>query len=139
MYFYLFTQLNDQSPAESEDREYNDDSDQEITNDNGNSNVSKDMMKKKKKKKKKKALKNNQRHSSEDIDEVERSVQEVNAILGDSVKSLTTVENSHKEHNKKKGIINVEYKHLNPKTELKRIFGNKIIQSQQWYQQCYVY
>lgn len=68
------------------------------------------------------------------MDEVERSVREVNKILGDAVISRQSnigMVKVDKLLNSKRNILNVQHKHLNPNNELKRIFGSKIIQTEQ--------
>ncbi|KAL3275121.1 hypothetical protein HHI36_019892 [Cryptolaemus montrouzieri] len=66
------------------------------------------------------------------IDEVERSVREVNKLLGETYDpNVSTVLPPLKcERNGPKNILHVQHKHLNPNNELKRIFGSKIIQSE---------
>lgn len=78
-------------------------------------------------------MKNNQQQSSDDVDEVERSIQEVNAVLGDTAVPHEVRENNLRSTNAVKEILSVKLKHLNPKTELKRIFGSKIVKSEQRY------
>lgn len=94
-----------------------------------------DVGKRKKKKKKKKATKQQQNtRSSEDNvedDEVERSVKEVNRILGE----VAPATSANYDHNlvlfgTRKSSLGIEHKHLNPSNELKRIFGSKIIQAE---------
>ncbi|XP_017781090.1 PREDICTED: transcription factor 25 [Nicrophorus vespilloides] len=97
-----------------------------------------EAVKRKKKKKKKKSGKSaNVERSSEDnadIDEVERSVREVNKLLGESIiaRSSSTGSGSKVERHShsRKNILSIQHKHLNPQNELKRIFGSKIIQSE---------
>jgi hypothetical protein len=65
-------------------------------------------------------------------DEVERSVREVNELLGDNVneearRELAATSSS----GAKKGILGIEHRRLNPNNELKRIFGSKIVQNEQ--------
>ncbi|KAJ8962953.1 hypothetical protein NQ314_005670 [Rhamnusium bicolor] len=66
------------------------------------------------------------------IDEVERSVREVNRLLGENyVPKVSTPTNvKHDKTSHRKNILSVQHKHLNPNNELKRIFGSKIIQSE---------
>lgn len=67
------------------------------------------------------------------MDEIERSVREVNQLLGENYIPGSSASNirSEKLLHMKKSILNVQHKHLNPNNELKRIFGSKIIQSEQ--------
>lgn len=68
------------------------------------------------------------------VDEVERSVREVNRLLGDNFAHKTpTASNTKAERSVhiRKSILSVQHRHLNPNNELKRIFGSKIVQSEQ--------
>lgn len=89
--------------------------------------------KKKKKKKRKKSTRQQQNaRSSEDNiedDEVERSVKEVNRILGEAAPAPSSYHDLHSSSHHKCSL-GVEHKHLNPSNELKRIFGSKIIQAE---------
>ncbi|KAH1008137.1 hypothetical protein HUJ05_008720 [Dendroctonus ponderosae] len=96
-------------------------------------NVQECPKKKRKKKKKKNSGKHaaNQHRSSEDnadVDEVERSLREVNSLLGETPQIVTE---SRKAQHHQKSILNIQHKHLNPNNELKRIFGSKVIQAEQ--------
>lgn len=62
-------------------------------------------------------------------DEVERSVKEVNRILGEAAPAPSSHHVLHSSGNHKCSL-GVEHKHLNPSNELKRIFGSKIIQAE---------
>ncbi|KAG8278757.1 Transcription factor 25 [Homalodisca vitripennis] len=64
-------------------------------------------------------------------DEVERSVREVNELLGDTPGRVTQEPASMHAGGPKKGILNIEHRSLNPNNELKRIFGSKIVQNEQ--------
>ncbi|KAK9500401.1 hypothetical protein O3M35_001675 [Rhynocoris fuscipes] len=97
----------------------------------------KDASRRKKKKKKRKPCKipqsNNTRSSEDNIeDEVERSVREVNEMLGEMqdvgpahFSESTTVANA------RKSVLSIDHRTLNPNNELRRIFGSKIIQNEQ--------
>jgi hypothetical protein len=133
---FLF-QLNQQSHSESEVKE--DDNETEAAKScEGDPNH--EAVKRKKKKKKKKSGKhvNTQRSSEDnaDIDEVERSVREVNRLLGENhvpkVSSTPPINTKHDKGVHSKNILSVQHKHLNPNNELKRIFGSKIIQAEQY-------
>ncbi|EFA01445.2 ribosome quality control complex subunit TCF25 [Tribolium castaneum] len=127
--------LNQQSHSESEVKE--DDNETEAAKScEGDPNH--EAVKRKKKKKKKKSGKHvNPQRSSEDnadIDEVERSVREVNRLLGESHLPKTTsappFNTKHEKNVHNKNILSVQHKHLNPNNELKKIFGSKIIQAE---------
>lgn len=65
---------------------------------------------------------------------MERSVREVNRLLGDNfVQKAPPSSNTKSERSVhiRKSILSVQHKHLNPNNELKRIFGSKIVQSEQ--------
>lgn len=66
-------------------------------------------------------------------DEVERSVREVNEILGEMevVGQVHPADSSSS--SLRKGVLNVEHRALNPNNELRRIFGSKILQTEQMY------
>ncbi|KAK3932179.1 Transcription factor 25 [Frankliniella fusca] len=94
-----------------------------------------DAAKRKKKKKRKKSTRQHQNaRSSEDNvedDEVERSVKEVNRILGEAAPAPSTNHDcTMAGFSSRKCSLGVEHKHLNPSNELKRIFGSKIIQAE---------
>uniref|UniRef100_A0A8D8V820 Transcription factor 25 n=1 Tax=Cacopsylla melanoneura TaxID=428564 RepID=A0A8D8V820_9HEMI len=126
--------LNQQSHSESEVKE---DDDHETT---GSINASeaggenKDAQKRKKKKKKKKCSSKAQNpRSSEDNfeDEVERSVREVNQILGEPCKQATPASEPDvfTSSNKIK-LLAVEPKFLNANNELKRMFGSRVVHAE---------
>ncbi|XP_075228649.1 nuclear localized protein 1 [Lycorma delicatula] len=125
--------LNQQSHSESEVKE---DDDHETTGSlnayEGATNDNRDARRKKKKKKKKPGkVPNNARSSEDNIeDEVERSVREVNEMLGKSVGVCIVQDDSHPTIHRK-GVLSIENRYLNPNNELKRIFGHKIAQSEQ--------
>ncbi|XP_044763119.1 transcription factor 25 isoform X2 [Coccinella septempunctata] len=123
--------LNQQSYSESEVKE--DDNETEAPMDVVE--VNQELKRKKKKKKKKGKYVNTQRSSEEnpDIDEVERSVREVNKLLGETYDpNVSAVATSQKfEKINLKGVLHVQHKHLNANNELKRIFGSRIIQTEQ--------
>ncbi|VEN40375.1 unnamed protein product [Callosobruchus maculatus] len=126
--------LNQQSHSESEVKE--DDNETEAAKScEGGEREQHDLKRKKKKKKKKSGKHANTQRSSEDnadIDEVERSVREVNRLLGESyaskVSTSTNIKPDKLAH--RKNILSIQHKHLNPNNELKRIFGSKIIQTE---------
>ncbi|CAH1169502.1 unnamed protein product [Phaedon cochleariae] len=123
--------LNQQSHSESEVKE--DDNETEAAKSCGGETH--EIKRKKKKKKKKSGKHTNTQRSSEDnaeIDEVERSVREVNRLLGETYTPEATATTSVKQDKStiRKNSLSVQHKHLNPNNELKRIFGSKIIQSE---------
>lgn len=65
------------------------------------------------------------------FDEIERTVREVNRLLGEtqqtSANPIITTEKSVT----RKTVLSVQHRNLNPSNELRRIFGSKIIQSEQ--------
>ncbi|RXG56985.1 Transcription factor 25 [Armadillidium vulgare] len=87
---------------------------------------------KKRKKKKKRIYVRKYPASSEDqmdqdIDEVEKSVREVNAILGEAKR--VSIHKGNDEDKGGKSLLCVEHKHLNPQNEMKRIFGARVVQA----------
>lgn len=54
----------------------------------------------------------------------------MNAILGETDFRPTQVKEIPGSSTLSKGILSIEYKHLNPSYELKRIFGPKILQNE---------
>lgn len=95
--------------------------------------------KKKKKKRRKPDIGKTQIRKPEDeeeIDEIERTVREVNELLGEPLPG-SSKQNSEKPQwivgKSKESILTVQHKHLNPYNELKRIFGSKTIQAEQRY------
>jgi len=99
--------------------------------------------KRKKKKKKHKKLenervKNQQEHDvecNENVDEIERSVREVNKLLGEPLPGCSNqvLEAQWVDRISKENMLTVQRKHLNPYNELKRIFGSKTIEAGQRY------
>ncbi|XP_054275813.1 transcription factor 25 [Macrosteles quadrilineatus] len=127
--------LNQQSHSESEVKEDDDHETAGSLNAQENAADCKDAARRKKKKKRKKHGKvpSNARSSEDNIeDEVERSVREVNKLLGDSAqvepgREVATANTS----GCKNRILNIEHRHLNHNNELKKIFGSKIVQNEQ--------
>jgi len=105
-------------------------------------NANHDTKRKKKKKKHKKLenIKNQQQQEhdiecNEDIDEIERSIWEVNKLLGEPVAGCSSqiVEPQWVNNKSKEDILVVQHKHLNPYNELKKIFGSKTVQAERRY------
>ncbi|KAJ8951267.1 hypothetical protein NQ318_008170 [Aromia moschata] len=120
--------LNQQSHSESEVKE--DDNETEAAK-----SCEGETHEVKRKKKKKRRNLANTLIPNEVIDEVERSVREVNRLLGENsptyVSKVSTPTNvKHDKSSHRKNILSVQHRHLNPNNELKRIFGSKIIQSE---------
>ena len=111
-------------------KEDDDDNDPDSKSNPGHCEMRESTRRKKKKKRKKSSYSSqSQRQSSDDVDEVERSIREVNAILGDTVPQ--PIQDKENATVKNKEILSLDCKHLNPKNELKRIFGAKIVQTEQ--------
>ena len=115
-------QLNADSLSESEVKE---------DDDLGPSEVSLKALelskKKRKRKNKKKKPFNPTSKSSEDNleDEVEKSVREVNQLLGEA--SEINPQDQDQEPVQKRGLLSIEPKNLNPENEMKRLFGSKVV------------
>ncbi|CAG9771067.1 unnamed protein product [Ceutorhynchus assimilis] len=125
--------LNQQSHSESEVKE--DDNETEAAKSCEGEHVHESVKKKRKKRKKKSGKHANTHRSSEDnadVDEVERSLREVNRLLGESPKiHVPTNQKSHDSGtNHRKSVLSVQHKHLNANNELKKMFGSKIIQAE---------
>ncbi|XP_066156693.1 ribosome quality control complex subunit TCF25 [Euwallacea fornicatus] len=123
--------LNQQSHSESEVKE--DDNETEA-NRSYEGEIHESVKKKRKKRKKKSGKQTSAHRSSEDnadVDEVERSLREVNRLLGES-SHVTAASNqrSQEKSSHRKTALSVQHKHLNPNNELKRIFGSKVIQAE---------
>uniref|UniRef100_A0A0P4VSV4 Putative transcription factor 25 n=2 Tax=Rhodnius TaxID=13248 RepID=A0A0P4VSV4_9HEMI len=128
--------LNQQSHSESEVKEDDDHETAGSLNAQEGAIDLKDATRRKKKKKKKKPCKipSNTRSSEDNIeDEVERSVREVNELLGEmqEVGPAHYSEASTMSPNARKSVLSVDHRTLNPNNELRRIFGSKIIQNEQ--------
>lgn len=101
-----------------------------------------DEAKRKKRKKKRKKVEASKLPPSvepkepEDVDEIERTVREVNRLLGEPLagcSSQSTNGVQWVEQKSKEDVLLVHHKHLNPYNELKKIFGSKTIQAEQKY------
>ncbi|KAL1518069.1 hypothetical protein ABEB36_001750 [Hypothenemus hampei] len=123
--------LNQQSHSESEVKE--DDNETEAAKSCEGENVHESVKKKRKKRKKKSGKQANTHRSSEDnadVDEVERSLREVNRLLGKHTDVSVVNQRTHEKTSQRKTLLSVQHKHLNPNNELRRIFGSKIIQAE---------
>jgi len=83
-------------------------------------------------------VKNQQEHDAEcneNVDEIERSVREVNKLLGEPLPGCSNqvLEAQWIDRISKENVLTVQRKHLNPYNELKRIFGSKTIEAGQRY------
>ena len=98
-----------------------------------------DKAKRKKRKKRRRKIENSRVQvvdaKEEDVDEIERTLKEVNKLLGEPLPgcSFQNAENSQMEQKSKEDILLVQHKHLNPYNELKRIFGSKTVKAEQKY------
>ena len=69
-------------------------------------------------------------------DEIERSVREVNALLGElpddgfGPRYRVPQESNDDAKNSMRSILNIETKNLNPENEMKKIFGSRVIQTE---------
>ena len=69
-------------------------------------------------------------------DEVERSVREVNALLGElpddgfGPRYRLPLESNDDSKNSFRSILSIEMKNLNPENEMKKIFGSRVIQTE---------
>lgn len=133
----IIFQLNQQSHSESEVKE--DDNETEAATPANTEDPQESTKRKKKKKKKKSGKSMSTRRSSEDnveIDEVERSVREVNKLLGETDggggnAGHSSAKDMDKAQIVRKGILNIQHRNLNSNNELKRIFGSRIFQTEQ--------
>lgn len=139
----LYLQLNQNSDNDEQDISDKQDEEDLVTNDT-NCN---DMKRKKKKKKRKKSenVGKSQQHRdaecNESVDEIERSILEVNKLLGEPVAGCSNqiLEPQWINKKTKEDILSVQHKHLNPYNELKRIFGSKTVQAERRYNCIYIY
>lgn len=101
-------------------------------------NSQKEQKEEIKRKKKKRQRKNRGQNANvtkfDSEDEIERTVREVNKLLGEPTPSTSQVivEDSKSFVLKSKDeVLSVQHKHLNPINELKRIFGSKTVQAEE--------
>ncbi|XP_012279535.1 transcription factor 25 [Orussus abietinus] len=104
-------------------------------------NVVPDETKRKKKKKKRKKpgapkiqdSPKSKLKDSENEDEIEKMVKEVNKLLGEPTPgtSKENPETSEALKKSKESMFTIQHKHLNPFNELKRMFGSKTVQADQ--------
>lgn len=132
----LCPQLNQNSDKDedTDDRQ----EDEDLVTNNADYNDTKRRKRKKKHKKESERVKNQQEHDAEcneNVDEIERSVREVNKLLGEPLPGCSNqvLEAQWVDRISKENILTVQRKHLNPYNELKRIFGSKTIEAGQRY------
>ncbi|XP_036141466.1 transcription factor 25 [Monomorium pharaonis] len=133
--FNVFDVLN-QNSDKDEDTDGRQEDEDLVTN-----NVDYNDTKRRKRKKKHKKLENErirsqQEHEeecNENVDEIERSVREVNKLLGEPLPGCSNqvLEAQWVDQISKESILTVQRKHLNPYNELKKIFGSKTIEAGQ--------
>lgn len=126
--FNLFDVLNQNSEINEEENE-----EEQAVDEN-----SIDETKCKKKKKRRRRLEGCKAQivesKEENIDEIERTVREVNKLLGEPLpgcSSQSTDNFQWSQQKSKENILLVQRKHLNSYNELKRIFGSKTVQAEQ--------
>ena len=128
--FNVFDLLNENSEVEETEHE-----EQQVVEESCT-----DEAKRKKRKKKRKKVEASKLPPSveskelEDVDEIERTVREVNRLLGEPLagcSSQSTNGVQWVEQKSKEDVLLVHHKHLNPYNELKKIFGSKTIQAEQ--------
>lgn len=97
-----------------------------------------DSLKRRKKKKKKKKQKQlSSQHSSEAVaspleDEVAASLREVNQLLGEPGMANEGAEaSSGASLTRERSLLSVDPRHLSPENEMRRIFGSRVVQSEQ--------
>ena len=123
----------------SEDEDRDDSNDNKVDSEEEMDEEQKEEIKRKKKKRPRKGRKHNSRRSTDgtevdlDEDEIERTVREVNKLLGEPMPS-TSQENEDSTSSvlkSKEEILTVQHRNLNPFNELKRIFGSKTVQAEE--------
>ncbi|XP_029671203.1 transcription factor 25 [Formica exsecta] len=130
--FNVFDVLNQSSDNDEQDTSDKQEEDLD-TNCNANCNDMKSRKKKKKRKKSENEKTRSQQHNVEcDEDEIERSIWEVNKLLGEPLPSCSNqvLEPQWVNKKSKEDILIIQHKHLNPYNELKRIFGSKTVQAE---------
>jgi len=112
--------------------------DEDLVTNNTDYETKRRKKKKKHKKLENERVKNQQEHDAEcneNVDEIERSVREVNKLLGEPLPGCSNqvLEAQWVDRISKENMLTVQRKHLNPYNELKRIFGSKTIEAGQRY------
>ncbi|XP_071635569.1 ribosome quality control complex subunit TCF25 isoform X2 [Temnothorax longispinosus] len=136
--FNVFDVLNQNSDRDedTDDRQENEDEDLVVNNADYNDTKRRKRKKKHKKLENERVKSHQQEHDAEcneNIDEIERSVREVNKLLGEPLPGCSNevLEAQWVNGVSKENILTVQRKHLNPYNELKRIFGSKTIEATQ--------
>lgn len=127
--FNVFDVLNENSEISEKENE----EEQQVVEENCADEV---KRKKKKKRRKREGCKAHEtvEYKEEDVDEIERTVREVNKLLGEPLPGCSSQNADNLkwiERPSKEDIFTVQHKHLNPYNELKRIFGSKTVQAEQ--------
>lgn len=133
--FNVFDVLN-QNSDKDEDTDDRQKDENLVTNNTDYNDMKHRKRKKKHKKLENERVKNQQEHDAEcneNIDEIDRSVREVNKLLGEPLPGCSNqvLEAQWVDKISKEDILTVQRKHLNPYNELKRIFGSKTIEAGQ--------
>lgn len=138
----MFSQLNCNGSEEDQDPVDNEDDD-EVLNEikDKDKEQKEEEIKPKKKKRHRKARNQNSQRSADQTDkvdsgedEIERTVREVNKLLGEPVPSTSQENNDNSKSfvlRSKEEILTVQHRNLNPFNELKRIFGSKTVQAEE--------
>lgn len=130
--FNVFDMLNENSEHEKDKENEDQHTDNEL--------CTEDAKRKKKKKRRRKVDSNKiekpaDQEDNESVDEIEKTVREVNKLLGEPVPSCSSQNPSTVQcvvQKSKLDILQVQHKHLNPYNELKRIFGKKTVEGENW-------
>nr|XP_034172798.1 transcription factor 25 [Osmia lignaria] len=139
--FNLFDVLNENSEVSEKENE-----EEPVIEDNCDNETKRKRRKKRRKKfensktqqavgiKQEEEEEEEEEEGEEDIDEIERTVREVNKLLGEPLPGCSSQSTDNLqwiEQKSKEDILLVQHKHLNPYNELKRIFGSKTVQAEQ--------
>lgn len=133
--FNVFDVLNQNSDKDEDTDDKQEDEDL-VTNNTDYNDTKRRKKKKKHKRLENERVKSQQEHDAEyneNVDEIERSVREVNKLLGEPLPGCSNqvLEAQWVDKISKENILTVQRKHLNPYNELKRIFGSKTIEAGQ--------
>uniref|UniRef100_A0A6V7I2D9 Transcription factor 25 n=1 Tax=Bracon brevicornis TaxID=1563983 RepID=A0A6V7I2D9_9HYME len=115
--------------TDSDPKEGDEEEEEENLSEEQPSATAKSKKKKKKKRKKEKKVDETAKDDSQDdsIDEIERSLREVNKLLGEPVQPGSSRTQERPPQTLREKIMSIEPKFLNPQNELKRICGSKVI------------
>lgn len=135
-------QLN-QNSDKGEDTDDRQEDEDLVTNNVDDNDTKRRRRKKKHKKLENERIKSQPEHdtdSNENVDEIERSIREVNKLLGEPLPGCSNqvLEAQWVDRVSKESILTVQRKHLNPYNELKKIFGSKTIEAGQRYKYIYI-